>query len=432
MMQMIVHSVGVRRTTVSVDGHRCPSEKCINTVTTWGEKGHGAVETSRSKTQRRHAEQNLHDIEETKSRDRGTFDRPLQGGVVNNKASSKELRNRKAMKGGKRRLWMGFKEKAQTRLPTATAKWTNFAIQAGLPEDPTFVPLKYFDTPVYHLPPSFHKAVFENSWHRQDVYSEPMDQETLKILDPYIDSILALFHGRVIDTTEGAMSGSDGGRVVRSHSKYLKVIYARLLQVGMIGGTLFFVIEAKFDEPYCNNFARLFLEFLATAKENQKITFEGLRIYGILTDLGSFSFYSYDPKSNTFCEDDAIVVGNLRDKFLSDMIPVTNKIFGLVLFAFIEGLRATVKKEQRTSEEYFRHLGHLNTIVPSNPPRKPDALEQAQKSIKGWELALCNAEGCCQKFMEEVTTIEDMEIRSTVHSLVLSRSSSNKVLYMKY
>jgi hypothetical protein len=82
----------------------------------------------------------------------------------------------------------GFKKKEkahwQTGLPTATVKWIKFAQQAGLPENPTHVPLKYFDTPVYHLPPSFHKAVFENSWHRQDVYSEPMDQETLKILDP--------------------------------------------------------------------------------------------------------------------------------------------------------------------------------------------------------------------------------------------------------
>jgi hypothetical protein len=78
---------------------------------------------------------------------------------------------------------------------------------------------------------------------------------------------LALFHGQVIDKTEVAsMSSSAGGRVeyqVRStHSNHLKVIYARLLQVGMIGGTLFFVTEANLDEPYCNNVAQLFLEFL--------------------------------------------------------------------------------------------------------------------------------------------------------------------------
>jgi len=33
--------------------------------------------------------------------------------------------------------------------------------------------------------------------------------------------------------------------------------------------------------------------------------------------------------------------------------------------------------------------------------------------MEGWELALHIAEDCRQKFMEKVTTIEDMEIRST-------------------
>ena len=46
------------------------------------------------------------------------------------------------------------------------------------------------------------------------------------------------------------------------------------------------------------------------------------------------------------------------------------------------------------------------------------ALEQSaegnwvRKSTEGWELALSIAEDCRQRFMEEVTTIEDMEVRS--------------------
>jgi hypothetical protein len=39
--------------------------------------------------------------------------------------------------------------------------------------------------------------------------------------------------------------------------------------------------------------------------------------------------------------------------------------------------------------------------------------KRARKSTEGWELALRMAEDCRQKFMEKVTTIEDMEIRST-------------------
>lgn len=47
------------------------------------------------------------------------------------------------------------------------------------------------------------------------------------------------------------------------------------------------------------------------------------------------------------------------------------------------------------------------------------ALEQsakgkgARKSTEGWELALNIAEDCRKKFMENVTTIKDMEVRST-------------------
>jgi hypothetical protein len=39
--------------------------------------------------------------------------------------------------------------------------------------------------------------------------------------------------------------------------------------------------------------------------------------------------------------------------------------------------------------------------------------KRAGKSTEGWDLALNIAEDCRQKFMEKVTTIEDMEIKST-------------------
>jgi hypothetical protein len=63
----------------------------------------------------------------------------------------------------------------------------------------------------------------------------------------------------------------------------------------MIGGILFFIIEAKLDKPSNNNLARVFLEFLcasssprsmctrierytAAAKVNKQADFEGLRV----------------------------------------------------------------------------------------------------------------------------------------------------------
>jgi hypothetical protein len=45
------------------------------------------------------------------------------------------------------------------------------------------------------------------------------------------------------------------------HPNYSEVIYAKLLQVIMIGGILFFVIEMKLETISGNNLAQLFMEF---------------------------------------------------------------------------------------------------------------------------------------------------------------------------
>jgi hypothetical protein len=60
--------------------------------------------------------------------------------------------------------------------------------------------------------------------------------------------------------------------------------------------------------------------YAAADKVNKKADFEGLRVYGVLTNLTRFAFYSYDPISNTFCRDDEIFVETLRDGFSSGMI----------------------------------------------------------------------------------------------------------------
>ena len=80
-------------------------------------------------------------------------------------------------------------KKARTELPSfSTEKWIDFAARAGLPENPCYLKLEYFGVPVYLLPPSFHKAVFENSWRAQDVYQEVVEQtrgeSRVRILDP--------------------------------------------------------------------------------------------------------------------------------------------------------------------------------------------------------------------------------------------------------
>ncbi|KAI0286179.1 hypothetical protein BC826DRAFT_918404 [Russula brevipes] len=299
-------------------------------------------------------------------------------------------------------------KKSRIELPSfSTAKWIDFARRADLPEDPSYLQLEHFDTPVYQLPPSFHKAIFENSWRAQDVYQELVvqtrEESRVRILDPYIVPILSLFHGRVISKPEEAMPSSafsTGGEVEH--------------EVVMIGGILFLVIEARLDKPSSNNLAQLFLELLSAARVNKQADFEGLRVYGILTNLTRFAFYSYHPTSNMFCQDDEIFVEVLRDGFSSGMIHVlTNKIFGLVLFAFIDGLRAILEKSKQRATR-----GDVRGFALEQSAKE----KRARKSTEGWELALRTAEECRLKFMETVTTIEDMEVRSTEALDLLTKS----------
>ncbi len=53
---------------------------------------------------------------------------------------------------------------------------------------------------------------------------------------------------------------------------------------------------------------------------NKTNDFAGFRIYGLLTDLISFKFYSYDPITNKFCFDETIIINNRRIDAFSDMI----------------------------------------------------------------------------------------------------------------
>ena len=58
----------------------------------------------------------------------------------------------------------------------------------------------------------------------------------------------------------------------------------------------------------------------AAADMNKFINFKGLRIYGLLTDLIQFKFYSYDPTTNQFCFDETIIINNKRTDASSDMM----------------------------------------------------------------------------------------------------------------
>ncbi|KIM89513.1 hypothetical protein PILCRDRAFT_769359 [Piloderma croceum F 1598] len=84
--------------------------------------------------------------------------------------------------------------------------------------------------------------MFENAWRWQDVYREKVvhsrKEARVRILDPYIVSIVALFQGRVIDKPDQSMAETEystGGEVEH--------------KIFMIGGVLFLIIEFKLDSP---------------------------------------------------------------------------------------------------------------------------------------------------------------------------------------
>lgn len=69
----------------------------------------------------------------------------------------------------------------------------------------------------------------------------------------------------------------------------------------------------------------LSLYTLAAAAEmnlNKNPNFQGMRIYGLLTDFNSFQFYSYDQIEQKFAFDDKLEVRPTagRETFIADMI----------------------------------------------------------------------------------------------------------------
>lgn len=61
----------------------------------------------------------------------------------------------------------------------------------------------------------------------------------------------------------------------------------------------------------------------AAAEMNSSMDFGGLRIYGLLTDIGVFQFYSYNPDTKQFYFDETITINRKRTDACSDMIDGT-------------------------------------------------------------------------------------------------------------
>ena len=66
----------------------------------------------------------------------------------------------------------------------------------------------------------------------------------------------------------------------------------------------------------CDQRAYLLTKRLAASKPNKELHL----IYGLVTDLTTFEFYSYDPVANKFFKEEDYIVENKRESFFSDMI----------------------------------------------------------------------------------------------------------------
>jgi hypothetical protein len=107
----------------------------------------------------------------------------------------------------------------------------------------------------------------------------------------------------------------------------------------------------------------------AAAAENGTVDFTNLRVYGLLTDLTKFGFYSYDPVKKQFSLDEEFSLETRRNHYCFGMIhgifnavkkvvtidvflsPVTNKIFSVVMHGYVRGLEAIVLKSRERGEK---------------------------------------------------------------------------------
>ncbi|KAI0248593.1 hypothetical protein BJV78DRAFT_1276522 [Lactifluus subvellereus] len=293
-------------------------------------------------------------------------------------------------------------KKARIDLPSfSSTQWSELAPNFGLSKNLKFGNFDSFSIPAVFLPLSFHETTAKVAWCIQDVYQEQHDQERetrVRLFDTYIIPIVGLFQGRVIDMPEQPMSTaySSGGEVEH--------------ELIMIGGILFFVIKMKFGSEREDNIAQLFLELLSAAEMNKQAKFEGLRVHGLLTDLQCFYFYSYDPIQKRFAFDEMLLVNTTRDAFIADMIHVTNKVFSIILFAYMEGLAALVKAS--CERPPVSPTGSLHTQQMLHNHTDDNTHSGPYKSTEQWEFALNFAMQCLSKFQEPVNSVEDVEKQS--------------------
>ncbi|KZV74305.1 hypothetical protein PENSPDRAFT_215839 [Peniophora sp. CONT] len=206
--------------------------------------------------------------------------------------------------------------KAEPTIPVAD--WEDIAGQHGVPL--SFMALngdlKHHSLTPCYPPPSFHYALFQSAWHALDTFDDLGQQigegARVRTLEPYILAVASIFRARIIVLPDQPMKT----KVLSSGGELKYEIYAS-------GGSFFIVRETEQLMMQKSAYvSQLFLELLDIAKINSWNNLgRRRRVHGLLTDLYSYRFYSYDPVKESFAFDCTIKVPGNRGERLGRMLP---------------------------------------------------------------------------------------------------------------
>lgn len=263
----------------------------------------------------------------------------------------------------------------QSNLPSSSARWSDVASKLGLPPDAAQIQLEDFSPPIRVLPPSLHVALFQQGWKAINVYGEKVEQNRevgrLKLLEPWLEPILAIFEGRITDRPAAKIPENElsSGRAVQH-------------KIFVTGGFLLLVMEFKPADQDSTALAELFLELLSAAKSNAQVEqYANLRVFGLMTDMSTFKFFSYSPETKRFYHGPKLIANNKREDFCYDMITVSGIIFSIVFHGYCELVESMADPDALASDEECLYADALATAARNK-------FEQAEEASKERNFAL--------------------------------------------
>ncbi|KAF7330744.1 hypothetical protein MVEN_02413100 [Mycena venus] len=229
--------------------------------------------------------------------------------------------------------------------------------------------------PICYLPFHLHRRFKAEGWLKMDVNgdveTQSMEAGIVNLGAYAIESVLSLFSGRIISRSEVFLPKSlfsRGGRV-----EY---------QFFTLGNTLIVVGEFKLGNLTNDNAAQLFAEMISAAEANES---RYQRVHGMLSDMDSHFFYSYNPQNHKFTQGLHFTTkADRRILRLNNMVPVINYLFSVCLDAMKDLTYFT--KNFCASRRNTTDISSTNVEEVKALPTPPDLERPAQekKSLPLW------------------------------------------------